>query len=52
MEFRMSPGDEMRLYQRINRFYQRINKVEREQKLYRILLALTLILGGIIIWIS
>jgi len=45
MEFRMSPGDKLRLY-------QRIDKVEREQKLYRNLLALTLILGGIIIWIS
>ena len=52
MEFRMSPGDEMRLYQRINRFYQRINKVEREQKLYRNLLVITLTIGGIIIWLS
>jgi len=45
MEFRMSPGDKLRLY-------QRIDKIEREQKLYRNLLALTLIIGGIIIWIS
>ena len=45
MEQRMSPGDKLRLY-------QRIDKVEREQKLYRNLLAITLILGGIIIWIS
>ena len=45
MEFRMSPGDKVRLY-------QRIDKVEREQKLYRNLLALTLIVGGIILWLS
>ena len=32
--------------------YQRIDKVEREQKLYRNLLAITLIIGGIIIWLS
>ena len=45
MEFRMSPGDKLRLY-------QRIDKIEREQKFYRYLLALTLILGGFILWIS
>ena len=45
MEFKMSPGDKLRLY-------QRIDKVEREQKLYRNLLAITLTIGGIIIWIS
>jgi len=45
MEFRMSPGDKLRLY-------QRMDKIEREQKFYRYLLALTLILGGIIIWLS
>jgi len=45
MELRMSPGDKLRLY-------QRIDKIEREQKFYRYLLAITLILGGIIIWLS
>jgi len=45
MEFRMSPGDKLRLY-------QRIDKIEREQKFYRYLLALTLIIGGIILWLS
>ena len=45
MELRMSPGDKLRLY-------QRIDKVEREQKLYRNLLALTLIIGGFILWLS
>ena len=41
----MSPGDKLRLY-------QRIDKVEREQKLYRNLLALILIIGGFILWLS
>jgi len=45
MELRMSPGDKLRLY-------QRIDKIEREQKFYRYLLALTLIIGGIILWLS
>ena len=45
MEFRMSPGDKLRLY-------QRMDKIEREQKFYRYLLALTLITGGIILWLS
>ena len=41
----MTPGDELRLHQRQER-------IEKEMKFYRFLLALTLILGGIFIWLS
>jgi len=45
MELRMTAGDKLRLHQRQER-------IEKEMKLYRFLLAITLILGGIIIWLS